>query len=205
MPYRLAGADGTAFGGPSMLGQMVWVRSYGTGGPAAGEQVVIVYLDTRGPVEIARHLVTTPGNPRVEDGHFPPAAAGPINRVPTAKNPAESAFLDLGEGAVLWLKEAAAVGTSKMRVKMAQAVELSRLFDPRDVDWALGHAAVHGRFAEADVASILDHHAQRPRAEAHRAGEERSLAQGTTGWAALGRPPSPAPTSPPTPAQEAGR
>ena len=46
-----------------------------------------------------------------------------------------------------------------MRVKMAQAVQLAKLFDPTRVDWALGHAAVHGRFAEADLASILDRHA----------------------------------------------
>ena len=42
---------------------------------------------------------------------------------------------------------------------MAEAVALAKLFDPVEVDWALGHAAVHGRFAEADLASILDHHA----------------------------------------------
>ena len=26
------------------------------------------------------------------------------------------------------------------------------------MDWALGHAAVHARFAHGDLASILDHH-----------------------------------------------
>lgn len=97
------------------------------------------------------------------------------------------------------LREAAAAGSGKMRVKMAQAVELSRLFDPRDVDWALGHAAVHGRFAEADLASILDHHARHPRPgqhqPAHRAGEGHSLAQGTTSWAPLGQPTHPVASS----------
>ncbi len=43
---------------------------------------------------------------------------------------------------------------------MAAAVELAKLGDPVAVDWALGHAAVHGRFAEADLSSILAHHAQ---------------------------------------------
>ena len=42
---------------------------------------------------------------------------------------------------------------------MAQAVALAKLLGAEQVDWALGHAAVHGRFAEADLASILDHHA----------------------------------------------
>ena len=93
---------------------------------------------------------------------------------------------------MLWLREAAAAGTGKMRVKMAQAVDLSRLFDARDVDWALGHAAVHGRFAEADLASILDHHARHPRpgqpSAARRASDQHSLAQGTLSWAQLGQP-----------------
>ena len=47
-----------------------------------------------------------------------------------------------------------------MRVKMAQAVTTAKLVGATEVDWALGHAAVHARFAEADLASILDHHAR---------------------------------------------
>jgi hypothetical protein len=87
----------------------------------------------------------------------------------------------------LWLVEAAAAGTPRMRVKMAEALSLAKLFDPVEVDWALGHAAVHGRFAEADLSSILDHHARQPAVGEHRAGEERSLTQGTAGWARLGQ------------------
>ena len=70
---------------------------------------------------------------------------------------------------------------------MTAAVELARLFSPGEVDWALGHAAVHGRFAEADLASILDHHRQqRDREPQHRAGENASLTQGTNAWARYG-------------------
>ncbi len=65
---------------------------------------------------------------------------------------------------------------------MAEALALAKLFDPVEVDWALGHAAVHGRFAEADLASILDHHA-RNRAGEHRASEDSTLTQGTAAWA----------------------
>ena len=84
----------------------------------------------------------------------------------------------------MWLTEAAAAGSTKMRVKMAQALGLAKLFDPAEVDWALGHAAVHGRFAEADLASILDHHAAAQVSdEQHRAGEGHSLTQGTSAWA----------------------
>jgi hypothetical protein len=47
---------------------------------------------------------------------------------------------------------------------------------------------VHGRFAEADLASILDHHATGARAgDRHQAGEDRSLTLGTAAWAQLGQ------------------
>ncbi len=91
----------------------------------------------------------------------------------------------------MWLVEAAAAGTTKMRVKMAEALALAKLFDPVEVDWALGHAAVHSRFAEADLSPILDHHATRPAAGEHRAGEQSSLTQGTSAWARLGQPVNP--------------
>jgi len=171
----------------TLLGETVWVRTYGAG---AGEQVVIVHLGEAGPVEVARHPRATPGSPAVDDAHFPPAPSGALERQPRAKNAAEAEFLALGEGARLWLTEAAAAGTTKMRVKMAEAVSLAKLFDPADVDWALGHAAVHGRFAEADLPSILGHHAGGAVSQVHRAGEDRSLTQGTSAWAALGQQPS---------------
>jgi hypothetical protein len=94
-------------------------------------------------------------------------------------------FLALGGGAHLWLVEAAAAGAARMRIKMAAAVALSKLGDPVAVDWALGHAAVNARFAETDLASILAHHARTDHGGVHRAGEDRSLTQGTSGWAAL--------------------
>ena len=124
--------------------------------------------------------------PILDDTHFPPAPAGALERTPTPKSVADSEFLALGEGARIWLVEAAAAGTGKMRVKMAAAVQLARLFNPADVDWALGHAAVHGRFAEADLASILDHHRSRPNPTQLQASEDQSLTQGTRGWATYG-------------------
>lgn len=176
-------------GGRSLLGATVWVRAQGVG---ADEHVVIVHVGADGPVEVARHQRATPGTPKINDEHFPPQPAGPLDRRPRAKNAAESEFLDLGEGARLWLIEAAAAGTARMRVKMAEALSLAKLFDPVEVDWALGHAAVHGRFAEADLSSILDHHhgrgARQPATGEHRASEESSLTQGTRAWARLGQP-----------------
>lgn len=173
--------------GQSLLGATVWVRTHGVG---ADEQVVIVHVSDHGPVEVARHARARPGTPKINDEHFPPQPTGPLDRRPRARTAAEAEFLALGEGARLWLVEAAAAGTTKMRVKMAQALALAKLFDPVEVDWALGHAAVHGRFAEADLSSILDHHAHQPEAGAQgvlRASEDCSLTQGTSAWARLGQ------------------
>ena len=166
-----------------LMGATVWGRARGQG---AGEQVVIAHGGTHGPVEDARHLRAAPGTPKLNDAHFPPAPTGALERQPRAKSTAEAEFLGIGEGARLWLVEAGAAGATKMRVKMAAAVQLARLFTPAEVDWALGHAAVHGRFAEADLASILDHHRQQASDVQHRAGGDRSLTQGTRSWARYG-------------------
>lgn len=168
-----------------LMGATVWVRVHGRG---ADEQVIITHVSDTGPVEVARHTRATPGTPKLDDQHFPDLPATALDRTPRAKNAGEADFLALGEGARLWLTEAAAAGTTKMRVKMAAAVELAKLFNPSEVDWALGHAAVHGRFAEADLASILDHHRSRPHPERQQAGEDRSLTQGTQSWAGYGQP-----------------
>jgi len=175
--------DGGQYSVPhQLLGQTVFVRVHGRG---QGEQVVIVHVGEAGPVEVARHARATPGSPRLHDAHFPPAPAGALDRAPKARTAADAEFLALGDGARLWLTEAAAAGSTKMRVKMAAAVATAKLAGAAEVDWALGHAAVHDRFAEADLASILAHHATGADGQQHRAGEDHSLTQGTAGWSAL--------------------
>ena len=177
-----------------LMGQQVWVRVHGQG---PDEKVIIVHIGPAGPVEVARHSRATPGSPKVLDAHFPPQPAGALERQPKAKNAAEAEFLALGGGARMWLTEAAAAGTTKMRVKMAAAVALSKLGDPVAVDWALGHAAVNSRFAEADLGSIVSHHARANSGPRHQASETRSLTQGTGAWSALLATPSePAPSRP---------
>lgn len=165
----------------TLAGQTVWVREY-------GEQIVVVHVGADGPAEVARHARTTPGTPRVDDAHFPPAPEGALARTPRPRTPAEAEFLALGEGAALWLVEAAAAGASRMRVKMAEAVDLARLHSPCVVDRALGEAAAAGRFGHGDLAAILAHHAAGGITTGHqRAGEGRSLAQGTGGWTGFGK------------------
>jgi hypothetical protein len=162
----------------TLVGQTVWVRPY-------GDQVVIVHVGDGGPVEVARHARTTPGNPRVADEHFPPRPQGPLQRTPQARTAAEAQFLALGEGATLWLVEAAAAGAHRMRAKMAEAVDLAALHDPTLVDRALGQAATAGRFGHGDLAAVLTHGIGAD-TDPQRATERNSLAQGTGGWAGLG-------------------
>ena len=108
-----------------------------------------------------------------------------LSRAPKARTAAEAEFLALGNGARMWLAEAAAAGTGRMRRKMAAAVTPARLAGAAEVDWALGHAAVSARFGEGDLASILDHHARtRTGPDAARASTRITrLAQGTASWA----------------------
>ncbi len=163
-----------------LAGETVWVRR-------RGEEVIITHVSAHGPVEVARHQVTTPGNPRVDDAHFPPAPEGPLQRTPVPANAAEAEFLAMGHGAALWLKEAGALGTTRVRAKMADAVALAKLSGIESVDWALGHAAVHGRFAEGDLASILAHRAASAEGDTARASEAHSLQAGTEAWKGFGR------------------
>jgi len=150
------------------------------------EQVVVTEVTGGGPVEVARHRLATPGSPVLDDGHFPPVPAGPAARTPRPRTSAETAFCDLGDGARLWLAEAAAGGVSRVRAKMADAVSLAALHGTAAVDAALGLAATAGRFADGDLAAILTHQATATTGPTFTAREAGSLAQGTGGWAALG-------------------
>jgi hypothetical protein len=154
----------------------VWVR-------ADGNEIVITHIDRDATREVARHLVTTPGTPRICDEHYPPRPPGPLGRQPRATNRAETDFLDLGEGARMWLLKAAAEGAARVNVKMADTVTLARLHGPERVDWALGHAATHGRFAEGDLAAIL---AANPPGQRRSADETHSMQPSTKAWDGFG-------------------
>jgi hypothetical protein len=145
--------------------------------------VVIAHAGPDGAREAARHLAASPGSPRVNDEHYPPAPPGALNREPKPRSAAEAGFLAIGAGAALWLAEAAAAGTARVRSKMARAVQMAALHGPQAVDRALGQAAAAGRFADGDLAAILAHQASAASGETSRAGESRTLAQGTGGWA----------------------
>jgi hypothetical protein len=179
----LVSFEGGQYSVPHQLaGQAVWVRRH-------GEQVVIARAGAEGVAEVARHQVTAPGSPRVSDAHYPPPPPGALGRVPKARSAAEAQFLAIGDGAGMWLAEAAAAGASRVRAKMAEAVQLATLQDAAAVDRALGKAAAAGRFGEGDLAAILAYQARAAAGPAVRASENGTLAQGTGGWAGLGAGP----------------
>jgi transposase len=167
-------------------GTGVWCR-------VVGDELVIVGGGPSGLGEIARHRLSTPGNPRIVDAHYPhhPPGNGPKPPKPKARTAEEKAFLGLGEGAHRWLIEAAASGAQRVRTKMSQAVELAALFGAEAVDDALGVAAVAGRFADGDLVSILEHR-RTPETvtEALRGvaiDENHSTQPGTSPWERFGR------------------
>jgi len=186
---RLVGDDQTVrFGSvrystpPGHAGTRVWCR-------VAGDELVITARTGRGAAEVARHRLSTPGSPRIADEHYPhhPGGNGPRQPRPRPRTEAEAAFLALGDGAGRWLAEAAASGAGRIRSKMARAVELAAVVGSDKVDAALGLAAIAGRFAEGDLASIIDHlAAERALGEVVRADEAHSVQPGTAGWGRLG-------------------
>jgi transposase len=186
---RLVGDDRTIRWGdvrystpPGHEGTRVWCRVH-------GDRLVIVANTGTGLTEIWRHVLSTPGNPVVLDEHYPehPGGNGPRKPRPRPRTAAEEAFLEIGPGAERWLIEAAATGTVRVRAKMGRAVELAAVLGNERVDDALGLAAMAGRFADDDLASICDHLAGPGAAtDVVVADETHSAQPGTGSWSALG-------------------
>ncbi len=157
----------------------------------SGEELVIVGRDKRrGLVEIDRHELSTPGHPRIKDEHYPDHTPGNGPKIRTLK-PAdddERAFLALGDGAERWLREACSTGVSRIRTKMAKAIELAALIGAAPIDRALGIAALAGRFEEGDLASIVEHLGRHDAIEdLVYADEEFFVQPGTSAWGEFGR------------------
>ncbi|MFD5089198.1 IS21 family transposase [Amycolatopsis thailandensis] len=163
-------------------GSRVWVR-------VVGDELVVTARGPAGLAEIARHLLSTPGNPRILDAHYASTRCTSAPRPPRIRPRTETevAFLDLGEGAHRWLIEAAATGVTRIRVKMLKALELAAALGAQRVDEALGLAAIAGRFSDEDLPSIVDHLATSAAVtDVVRADEGFSAQPGTSGWEAFG-------------------
>jgi Mu transposase-like protein len=173
---------GAIYSVPSgLVDERVWAR-------ADGSELIVVHADgPEGAREVARHGLTTPGRPSLRDEHYPPRPAGALERKPKAASADEQAFLAIGAGAEAWLIAAAAVGTTKLRRRLAEAIDLAKLHGFEEVDDALATAARAGRFADGDLASILAHRGAQVVEFPARASEERSLQRSTRSWEGFGR------------------
>ena len=166
----------------SLVDERVWARTDGA------ELVVVAADGPDGPREVARHALTTPGRPSIQDAHYPPRPAGAIERKPRADSAEEQAFLAIGPGAEAWLLAGAAAGASRVRRKSAEAVDLAKLHGQGEVDAALRAAAGAGRFSDGDLAAILAHQAGDGAQviEFPARGEQQSLQASTTAWEGFG-------------------
>ncbi|MDX6718165.1 MAG: hypothetical protein QOJ63_419 [Solirubrobacteraceae bacterium] len=128
----------------TLVDERVWARVEGGG-------FVVVHGDSAGgPREAARHTLTTRGRPSIDAARY--SQAGRRNgRKPRARSADEEAFLQIGPGAEAWLIAAAAAGATRIRRKLAEAVDLAKLHGAGQVDEALRAAADAGRFAEGDL------------------------------------------------------
>ena len=161
----------------TLADETVWVR-------VDGDQVVVTHCASSGPIEVARHQRSTPGHPMIDDAHYPPRPAGPLGRRPKPTSAAEAEFLAIGDGARTWLVEAAAAGTTRMKVKMAPSRHPCPTARRRAASTGRSvHAAMFGRFADGDLASIL---AADPPGQRRRADDVHSLQPGTAAWGRLG-------------------
>jgi hypothetical protein len=172
---------GALYSVPSTLvDERVWART-------AGSELVVVHADgPEGPREVARHALTTPGRPSIDEAHYPPRPAGALERRPRARSTDERAFLQIGSGAERWLITAAAAGTTKLRRKLAEATALAKLHGPEAVEEALIAAADAGRFGDGDLAAILAHRGAQVIAFPARASEAQSLQRSTAAWEGFG-------------------
>jgi hypothetical protein len=177
---------GALYSVPSTLtDERVWAR-------VEGSELVVVHADApEGPREVARHELTTPGRPAIKDEHYPARPAGALERRPRARSSDEAAFLALGPGAEAWLIKAAAVGATRVRRKLAEAVDLAKLHGQAEVEQALAVCAQAGHVADGDLAAILAHQASAEVIEfplrASGPSEAASMQRSTGAWEGFGR------------------
>jgi hypothetical protein len=166
----------------SLVDERVWAR-------ADGDELIVVHADgPGGPREVARHRLTTPGRPAIDDLHYPPRPPGALERRPRARSDEERAFLAIGPAAEQWLIKAAAAGAQRVRRKTVEAVDLAKLHGAEDVNRALETCAQAGRFADGDLARVLAHQQRTGELILFPARtEESSLQSSTRSWEGFGR------------------
>lgn len=159
-----------------LAGESVLVRE-------RGDTVIVTAAAGDGFREAARHRLAGRGQRVVDESHYPPAPAGPLNRRPRPGNATEEEFLGIGPNAALWLKAASAAGTSRLKERLEEIVQLARLDGREAIDDALAVAAAAGRFGFGDIEQIS---VSVPPGPWYRAGPDRFLQNGTSAWRNFG-------------------
>ena len=175
----------------------MWARS-------DGGELVIVHADAPGGAARGRPPRADHAGTAEHPRRALPAAAGRArwSASPGPDRAEEQAFLAIGPGAERWLINAAAAGATRVRRKIAEAVELAKLHGAEAVDEALAVAADAGRFGEGDLAAILAHHRRATViAFPARASEQTSLQRSTAVLGGLRRMTVKTPAPPPLPAE----
>ena len=104
--------------------------------------------------EVAFHQLQPPGGQSILDEHYPTRRPNGI-RAARARTPLERSFLELGPQAEEWLRAAAAAGTPRLQMQLAEVLQLVRIHGRPTVLGGLVRATQFGRFGWDDLRSIL--------------------------------------------------
>jgi len=104
--------------------------------------------------EVAFHKLQPPGGASILDEHYPTARPTGVRAV-RPRTPVEQAFLELGPAAEQWLRAAAAAGTPRLQLQLAEVLQLARVHGRTSVLGALVRATQFGRFGWDDLRAIL--------------------------------------------------
>jgi hypothetical protein len=103
---------------------------------------------------VATHRLVPPGATSILDEHYDRPAGKP-RRAVRPRTKVEVAFLGLGEAAEMFLRAAAAAGTSRLAAHLADIVALEAAHGRAQLVAALARATEFRRFTADDVRSIL--------------------------------------------------
>jgi hypothetical protein len=126
-----------------LVGAAVWVR-------VDGDRVAIDHDDAC----VARHPLVAPGEVSLDDAHYGGPATPPARPI-RPRTAVEKQFIGLGGPAEAFLRAAAAAGQTRLPRHLADIVALEAAWGRDAVAAALTRATAFGRFAAADVRSIL--------------------------------------------------
>lgn|GEM_PF-6868984 len=123
----------------TLIGERVWVRVW-------GDELIVVDTSPRGAREVARHALTTPGNPRIDATHYPERTTDPLRfRRPRPQTEDERAFVAIARvpdnGSWKLLPEASSAFGPRWRVRWSSPRWLKRRWSTPPSDWRLWRGA----------------------------------------------------------------